>query len=200
MLDSILGQTGLTVYISLFALLIAGTVGLPVPEDIPLILGGIAAQKGHADFKIVLIVCYVATVLGDLIIFWFGRKFGTALSKRAWFYGKVPAERIEKIKQSLDKRRLVMIFLARHLFYLRTMTFLTCGAVKMSAVRFFVADAFAALVSVPLMVTLGFSFAEHQDELFAWLSRVKEWALLAGIIVIVGLLYYLWKKRQKVTS
>lgn len=196
MLDAILDQNGMAVYLTLFALLMAGTIGLPIPEDIPLLLGGIAAQRGRGDLYIILAVCYAATVTGDMIIFSIGRRFGTALSKRPWFYGRVSEDKIEGIKKSLEQRRLIMILLARHLFYLRTMTFLTCGAVKMSWLRFLAADAFAALISVPLMVGLGFAFAEHKDKLFAGISAAKEWMLAAGLIALIAAGLYYWRKRR----
>ena len=103
----------------------------------------------------------------------------------------------EQIKSQLEKRSIIMIFVARHLFYIRTVTFLTCGAVKMSFKRFLFADAAAALISAPLMMLLGYLFAENYETLISGLKTAKEWSMIAGVLVIVAI-YVIYKRSQKV--
>jgi len=190
-------QDGSIVYLALFLMLLAGSVGMPIPEDIPLIFGGILVQQGTAKLGLVFIVCYTGIIVGDLIIYYAGRKVGPALFNRKWFRLSLPPERIEKIKIQLEKRSVLMIFIARHLFYLRTVTFLTCGAVKMKFTHFLAADAIAALISAPLMIGLGYLAAENYQTILEWINRLKYFLILP--LSIAGLLVYLWfrKKRGK---
>jgi membrane protein DedA with SNARE-associated domain len=190
----LLAQSGVWIYITLFFLLMGGAIGLPIPEDLPLLLAGILLHEGRAELDIVFVVAYAAILLGDLLIYSAGRKIGPSISKRSWL--RVSESQMRRIKYKLDKRSLLMIFVARHLFYLRTLTFLSCGALKMNIWRFLIADAAAALISVPLVLALGYFAAEHYDYLVEILKRAKVWSFVIVLLLLVGYLIYL-KRRKK---
>lgn len=189
-------QQGLIVYLAVFALLIAGGVGLPVPEDLPLILGGVMIETGRADPLLLLIVCYLGVLVGDGLIFVVGRRFGPGLFQKRWFKNRFSSSRIRRIRYSLERKSLLMILVARHLFYLRTVTFLICGAVRMNPIRFFVADAVAALISVPVMIAIGFLASAHIDAALETLSRTKTLILLGSCAIGLAMLYLRWRKKR----
>jgi membrane protein DedA with SNARE-associated domain len=198
----ILAQSGLNLYLGLFLLLIGGAVGLPIPEDVPLVLAGVLIQIGHASWQTAFIVCYVAIILGDVIIYGVGRKIGPALYKKEWFRSRVSREKIEQIKHGLEKQSLWMIFLARHLFYLRTVTFLICGAVRMNFRRFLFADAAAAVVSVPLMLWIGFVGADQYAQNRETFTKIKTFSLWLVVIAILvaSLIYFRTKNKKKLLA
>ncbi len=194
-------QTGGVVYVSLFLLLMGGAIGLPIPEDIPLLIAGVTIHRGHVDPYITFLTCYLGIVVGDAVIFFFGRKIGNSVQKRGWLASRFPPELIEKTKRELEKRSFFTILLARHLFYLRTVTFLTCGAVRMSFKKFFIADALAALVSASLMLSLGYLFSNEYERLIGFIKQMKMgvlWIVLFALII--GLVYYRRKKRQRLNQ
>ncbi|RIL08559.1 MAG: hypothetical protein DCC75_08565 [Proteobacteria bacterium] len=196
MSEWILLQEGAFIYVLLFLLLVAGALGFPMPEDVPLVLGGVLAQMGKVKLGPVAVVCYTAIVLGDLIIYSIGRWLGPAIFQKEWFKERFSSSRIRRVKFRLEKRSLLMILLARHLFYIRTLTFLTCGAVRMNFYRFLIADACAALISMPIMLGLGYLAAEHLDLLFKYLATAKHWSL-AIVIVAFGCYLYVRYRRLK---
>lgn len=174
-------QHGYIIYVILTALLLSGAVGLPIPEDVPLIIAGVLVQRGNADLTLAFLVCYGAILLGDVLIFALGYKIGPKLFQTRFFKAKFTPELVGKITSGLERHALVMIFLARHLFYLRSATFLTCGAFRMNFLRFLAADAVAALISAPLMMGLGFLASEHLPALFEIMGRAKTASLIIGI-------------------
>lgn len=189
-------NSAVAIYCALFFMLMGGAIGLPIPEDIPLVIAGVAIHQGQGsvDPGIVVLVCYAGVVVGDIIVFSIGWFFGTALFERRWFRARFPPKRMTSVKSSLERRSLLMIFLARHLFYLRTATFLTCGAVKMSPVRFIISDAIAAMVSVPLMVYIGFKGAEQIDRAMQLINAAKHWSLIIIIVLLAIYLLVRWKR------
>lgn len=192
----LLVQTGHFSYIALGVLLLGGALGFPIPEDVPLILAGVLLHQGHVDINILFAVCYFAVVVGDCIIFSAGRAIGPAILRSERIGAKIPQERVESIKTSLNRHTILMIFVARHLFYLRTVTFLICGGVRMSWTRFLIADAIAALVSIPIMVGLGYLAAQHYNTLLDAMYHTKVVALLLIIAVSLGYLAAVRKKRK----
>lgn len=184
-------QNGAMLYALLFLALLGGALGLPIPEDIPLIFGGVLIQRGNGAWWVIALVCYVAVVMGDLIIFFTGRTFGPALLNSEWFRARIGKAKLRKVRYGLEKRSLLMIFIARHLFYLRSVTFLTCGAVRMRILRFVIADASAALISVPLMLWLGYISAEHYETVLAWFSSARTAMIPVTLIIIAGVILFI---------
>lgn len=195
MIEWLLGLEGVIIYVILFLSLVGGAFGAPIPEDLPLVIGGVLINRGTANMHLVFLVCYTAIILGDLIIFLIGRRFGPSLFSKPWVKKRMPPARIRKMKLDLEKRSLLMIFLARHLFYLRTITFLACGAVKMRIERFLIADACAAMVSVPFMLALGYFAAEQFQRALTIFKRV-EYVLLVLTVILVGWLFYRYRRRK----
>ncbi len=190
MFDWLLSQQGFFIYGAFVLLLLGGSVGLPIPEDMPLLFMGAAIHHDAASWRTTFVVGYITIVFSDALIFWFGRRFGPRLFRSKLFGARFPPERMEAINLRIDRHAFVMIFLARHLFYLRTATFLSCGAFGMRFGRFLVADACAALVSVPFLLGLGYWGAEHLPAVIEWMRTAKYASLLIGaVLAFAGWLY-----------
>lgn len=179
----------LMIHLGILLALLAGAIGLPMPEDIPLLAAGIFASRGVIRLPTAMLVCYLAVLLGDVFIFWIGRTLGPRLFETKWFKKRFSSSRIRRVRLNVEKKSLPMIFIARHLFYLRTATFLTCGAVKMSPRRFLISDMFAALISVPLMVSLGYLAGEHLDTIRYYVLRANFW-LFAAVLIAVAVWWF----------
>jgi membrane protein DedA with SNARE-associated domain len=197
MLDYILNSQGVGAYIIVFVLLLAGAFGLPMPEDIALIGAGFLVHFQRADALVMALVCYVGIVLGDVVIYRIGYIAGPTLFRKRWFRKYVTSTRLEWIRSNLERRTFVTIFVARHLFYLRTATFLVCGAVRIQFPRFLVSDLVAALITTPLMLFIGYLFAEHSDQLWVWVKQVKTFLLLFGLLLLAAVGYrFRWRKES----
>jgi membrane protein DedA with SNARE-associated domain len=187
----------------IFLSLILGGLGFPIPEDIPLIIAGVVAANGAVPLTSIAIVCYTGVVLADLMIYGVGYKFGPRLlsfGTHSPFLPSVTQERVEKVRNGLRKRRFLYIFLGRHLFPLRSVTFLTAGALRIPFLEFLVSDLIAALISVAIMVSIGYLLGETiTPEMLQHIGREIHWyGGLATILVVLALLLrYLRRKRKK---
>jgi membrane protein DedA with SNARE-associated domain len=191
MYEWILAQDGVYIYIALFFMLMGGAIGLPIPEDLPLIFGGILIQLGKSSPELIFIVCYSGIIIGDVLIYTFGRWLGPSVFKRKVFQTPRARYRLKRIRLSMERSSVPMIFVARHLFYLRTLTFLSCGALRMRFSTFLAADAVAALISAPLMLALGYFASEHFETVIEWLHQAKIYSIFIGVIIaIVGFVMY----------
>lgn len=172
-------------------------MGLPVPEDLALITAGVLVHLGQAEFWLMLGVCYVGILTGDLVIFRIGWMAGPALFRQRWVKRFMSSKKLHSIRVGLEKKTFVTIVVARHLFYLRTATFLVCGSVRMSFMRFLVADAIAALITAPLMVSLGYIGAQNYDLMLQYIRQVKTALLLGGVITFTVVGVYIWRRRHQ---
>ena len=187
------------VHLGIVILLVLGALGFPVPEDIPIILAGIAAAQKIVSTQGIFLTCYVSVVIADIFIFMVGWLFGQKLLKagtKSRFLPVVTEDKVETIREGLRKRRLLYIFIARHLFAVRTLTFLISGALRIPISEFIIADAIAALISVSLMMGLGYFLGETlTPEVINHLVSQASLYLLAAVVIVAAI--YLFRKKKK---
>lgn len=195
MIDYILNmQSGLALYLVVIALLLGGAFFLPFPEDLVLILTGVLIQREMVNPWIMISAVYGSILLGDIFLYGLGYFFGMSLFKKRWFRNKIPPSKIRKAQQHLEKNNIFTVFVARHLFYLRSITFVTCGAVKMSFVRFLLADALAAIISTPIMIGIGY-LASENFEVIRKNMRIVELGI--GVALGICIIWYFAHHRAK---
>jgi membrane protein DedA with SNARE-associated domain len=199
MSEWLLLQSGLTIYIVLLGLLLSGALGFP-PEDFTLILAGIVYSHGVVELKYLLAICYFGTIFSDLMIYGFGRWFGKAIFAKEWFRRRMKSSTLKNVRAGIEKRALVMIFVARHLFYLRTVTFISCGALRMSFPRFLIADCLSALVSLPVMLTVGYIASENYEKIMNWLGGAKLASLVIAVSIVALITYFVMRSNKKITA
>ena len=197
MLDALLASHGLVAYLLIAAVLLGSAFGLPVPEDLSLIIAGILVASENADLWIMALTCYFGIIAGDLIIYRLGWITGPRLFRKRWVKKYMTSSKLQGLRANLERKTFLTIFVARHLFYLRTITFLVCGAVRVSFTRFLVADAIAALITTPLMLGIGYLFGQHYDHIVEIIKQIKVLLVVLGVGVAV---YLYFRFRKKVES
>ncbi|WNG36902.1 DedA family protein [Archangium minus] len=195
-LTNLLGSThGFLAYATVFGVLVACGLGVPLPEDISLILGGFLAHKGAASLPMMMLIGFGGILVGDSLIFLAGRRLGTQVgrSPKGFLARVVTPEKRAKVEGlfALHGQKIVMI--ARFLPGVRAVTYFTAGSAGMSYWRFIFWDGLAALLSAPFFVWLGFHFGDKLD--YA-IDRMKEGQIVVvGVLAVVGIVAFVWRKR-----
>lgn len=195
--DVLDGRNGFGLYSLLFSMLLGGSIGLPIPEDVPLVIGGVLLHQDKADLRILFPVLYVGIILGDIIVYGLGRWLGPKLFNMWPFKRVISEERATKLNNKLNKHGIWVIFLARHLFYVRTATFLSCGLFRMSFSRFIICDMFAALVSCSIMLAFGYFISDNISFITGLTNKSKPIPLLIFIVVCLFIARFFRKKREE---
>ena len=88
-----------------------------------------------------------------------------------------------------------LMFVARFLPGLRSAVFLTAGMTRrVSFARFLLLDGFAALISVPVWIALGYYGAENRDWLLAWVKRGQGGLAIAVVVLVAALAWWFWRR------
>ncbi|MBM7116353.1 VTT domain-containing protein [Archangium primigenium] len=195
-LTSLLGDThGVFAYAAVFGILVACGLGVPLPEDISLILGGFLAHKGAADLSLMMAIGFGGILVGDSLIFLAGRRLGAQVGRSpTGFFAKiVTPEKRAKVEALFGLHGQKIVMIARFLPGVRAVTYFTAGSAGMSYARFIFWDGLAALLSAPFFVWLGFYFGDKLD--YA-IGKMKEGQIVVfGALAVVGLAVFLWRKR-----
>ena len=143
-------------YAAVFFVLVVCGFGVPIPEDITLVAGGVISGLGYANVHLMFVVGMAGVLVGDGIMFLLGRHFGEQILRFKPVRKLMPPKRYAQVQEKFDKYGNYVLFVARFLPGLRSPIFLTAGmSGKVSFWRWLVMDGIAALISVPIWVYLG---------------------------------------------
>jgi membrane protein DedA with SNARE-associated domain len=184
-------------YLAVFIALMICGAGLPLPEDITLVAGGVIAGLGYANVHAMFALAMFGVLLGDCAIFLLGQHYGARMLQWRFVARILTPKRYALVQEKFARYGNRMLFIARFLPGMRTTVYVTAGiSHRVSFARFALIDGLAALISVPFWVYLGYVGADNHDWLEKWVSRGEStlWAL-AGILLLTLLL--LWRRHRR---
>lgn len=170
----------------IFAVLVAAGLGVPIPEDIPLVASGVLAHQGTAPLWAVGLVCAVGVLLGDTIIFLTARRLGPRALEKKFFQRLLPPARQERARLLFARWGGLVIFGARHVAGLRAPTFAFAGMHGMQLRRFLFWDFLGLCVSAPWMIGIGYWFSGNHEKIEQWVGGVRNLVILIIAIVAVA--------------
>ena len=209
-LVDLLGERSLDVgYVFVFGVLVLCGFGLPMPEDVVLVTGGVlawlASPAEAATWRVLaedgglhaMILCGLGGILvGDSVIYWMGRRLGVRVAEFRLLRRLVPPETMEHVEKLLRHRGKLVVLVARFLPGLRAPTYFTVGHARLPFWQFLAFDGLAALVSAPLWVCLGFWLGDDIQRLARTASRFSHY-ILATIVAVLALLALRWCQRRR---
>jgi membrane protein DedA with SNARE-associated domain len=174
-------------YFGPFMILLLAGCGLPVPEEVTMTGSGFLVFRGEVDFLAIVATCYVATLLGDSIPFWLGRRYGMSALRFRWIARVVHPERMALLEQRFERHGNWAVFTCRFLPGVRLPGWFMAGTLGMSYPRFLLLDGSAALIMTPFWVALGRAAGEHIDRLEQTVQDLHQWlgfGVLASIVTL----------------
>ncbi len=183
-------------YPAIFIILIACGLGLPVPEDITLVVGGIFAAYKITNFWYTVILSLVGVLAGDAIVYLLGRFLGSKILKSKFFSKMIKARHLAMVRLASFKYGNSLIFFARFMPGFRTPIYFSMGMFKKPFHVFMTIDGIAALISVPVWIYVGMLFGDNIPALEKHVKQMEHGILvvLAIIIILVILFHFLKKK------
>lgn len=176
----------------LFVLIICG-FGVPIPEDITLVSGGIIAglYPEEVNVHIMLAVSMFGVLFGDSIMYWLGRIYGIRILRFRFVRKFLTLKRMRMVRAKFEQYGNRVLFVARFLPGLRAPIYMVSGITRrVSYTRFILLDFFAAIISVPVWVYLGYYGANNRE----WLmEQIKTGQTSIFILLGVLALFIVWK-------
>ena len=177
-------------YFGIFAVVILGNVGLPVPEETVLAVAGYLVWSGQAQLVPVLIVAIVSAVAGDNLGYWLGRRYGRTAVERYAGWLLTPA-RVTKAESFVRRYGALAICLARFVGGLRFLAAPLAGAVGLPFQSFLRGNVLGAVLFVPYAVgigyAIGYGLGAHITRVQHALGGVAYVVLLSAIVALVVL-------------
>ena len=208
--DGLTGESLHRGYLVVFSVLVLCGFGLPLPEDIILVTGGLLAWRASPleeatlgamlrDRSLLTMVGFGlgGILAGDSIIFLAGRKLGHRVAEFGPLRRIITPQKLTEAEKLLRRRGNLVVVVARFLPGLRAPTYFTVGHSRVPYWKFLFFDGLAATVSAPLWVCLGFWFGDDLGHAAKMATRFGHFILLGVGIVIAFLAMRWWLRRRQ---
>ena len=184
----------------LFVLIICG-FGVPIPEDITLVSGGIIAgmYPEQVNVHIMLVVSMFGVLFGDSTMYWLGRIYGARILRVRFIRKFLTVQRLRMVRDKFDQYGNRVLFVARFLPGLRAPIYMVSGVTRrVSYLRFVLLDFLAAIISVPIWVYLGYYGAHKRDWLMEQIKTGQTgiYILIGALALFIGWKVYKAKKAK----
>lgn len=186
---------GTAIYLILFLVIFieTGLVVMPfLPGDSLLFTAGLFAKTGHLDLTTLLILLYIAAVVGDNCNYWIGRKLG--LSVLSWKFKNrnlVKKEYLDQTELFFKKNGVKAIIMARFVPFVRTFAPFAAGVGKMNYRIFFLYDLIGGFLWVFGLCIAGYLLGEIE-----WIRKNIDLVCLGIIFLSVAPIIFEFMKAK----
>jgi membrane-associated protein len=170
-------------------------VGLIIPGDLILALGGVYSSQHKMSLVGVIAVGTVAAICGESIGFWLGRKFGARLVRRLPYVGRWLAEKLEASEEYFRKHGGKTVAIGRYATVAGAFIPFSAGAGRMKYLRFLAFDIPAIIVWAIGITIFGYIFGRNLSFVDKAISRFGY--IVLGLIVVFFLSRWLWKRWRR---
>jgi len=197
-----MGEAGTVIqhftYFGIFCLLILGGLGLPFPEDGVLIITGLLIAHGVIKLVPALFVIYPSLLIADFTLYSIGRKYGRMIVEHKRFSKIVSPATLAKFEGRFARWGALTVFLGRHFAGFRAPIFLIAGVMRISRIKFLVADGLSAIITISFTLGLGYFGGNSLRVLKQDITRIDYILILALVILVAGwIILRYFKDRRK---
>ncbi|MBI2722145.1 MAG: VTT domain-containing protein [Bacteroidetes bacterium] len=162
--DWLFANYGTVIYIVLFLVIFieTGLVAMPfLPGDSLLFTAGLFARSGHLNLSYLLILLFIAAVVGDNCNYWVGRKIGLRIFTLN-IKGKpiIKKEYLDKTHLFFEKHGTKAIIMARFVPIVRTFSPFAAGVAEMNYKKFVAYDVFGGALWIGSLTIAGYLLGE----------------------------------------
>ncbi len=180
-------------YFGIILFLVLTGCGLPIPEEVPIVLAGVLSSQGKLEPELAFAACLFGALLGDSVMYAIGYHFGHGLLAEHPKLGKfVGAEREEYFEQSIHRHGFKVMLLARFMVGVRGPVYLAAGVVRMPFRKFLLWDLVCATLVVGTFFGLSFAYGRQITELLRDAEKT-----LTLVVCAAGLFATLWWMRRR---
>ena len=169
-------------------------IGLVVPGDLILALGGVYAAKRQVDLAWVIAIGIVGATIGESIGYWLGRRYGMSLIRRIPFLNRL-APALQGAQEYFARHGGKTVAIGRYATAAGAFIPFTAGMARMPYRRFLLFDVPAIVVWAVGISIFGYVFGEN----LAFVDRVisRFGYVVLGLILVILVLWFVRKRRQR---
>ncbi|MEL6494646.1 MAG: DedA family protein [Cyanobacteria bacterium J06623_7] len=188
-------------YWAVFVGIAIENMGIPLPGETIVIVGGFLAGSGELNYWWVLGSAIAGAVLGDNFGYWVGRFGGWSLLVKVGRVFRLQEQQLEQARERYSKNAVQAVFLGRFVTLLRIFAGPLAGITQMPYKQFLLCNFGGATVWATTIVSLAFFLGRvvSLEQIVSWVAQIGFIALLLAIaFLLVPVIWEYGYKRLKV--
>jgi len=186
-------------YSILFCVVIAESMGLPIPAALGLLVAGAASAHGTFYAAPMILTGVAAMLIGDNLLFLLGRYTGWWLLSMLCRFTLNPEACILRSADAFYRRGRIILLFAKFLPGLNTMAPPLAGSMNLPFIQFFPLDLIGASAYVLTYFTVGYLFSDLLASMmrgYSIVGNVVGWAITILFTVWIANRTRLWLKER----
>jgi membrane-associated protein len=189
-------HSGMEAYLIYFLIITASCVGL-FNSDIAFITAGALSAIGVFDYRLLILLGFIALITGDSITFFSGRKWGRSIIRYKPFSFVLNDAKLDTAERFFNSKGFLFVFMVRFLPLLRTALFLTIGSLKVSPKHFYGLNALSTSIYIPLVIIGSNRAGANAGEIVA---KLKQYQFVPALLFLSVIAFVMIKKKRAKTS
>ena len=188
-----IGQYG---YLAIFALLMFGIAGLPVPDETLLTFCGFLIFKGKLSPTATFATAFAGSACGITLSYILGRTFGLALIHRYGRYLRITEHHVNKAHAWFERVGHWGLTFGYFIPGVRHFTAYAAGMSELEPPQFVLYAYSGGILWVGTFLSLGYFLGERWETVE---KNIHQYLLWTTVVCAIGLAAYLvWRKRSRV--
>jgi membrane protein DedA with SNARE-associated domain len=182
-----------TGYPGLLLLMMGESMVLPIPSEAVMPFAGYLVATGEMSWAGAILASSAGSLAGSYASYLMGKHGLLPLVIRYGKYVFVQKHHVEKAHLFFSSRGTVAVFLCRFIPGVRHVSSIPAGSARMPLVPFLVASVAGATIWNCILLYIGYKVGQNADAI----SEYKHLLDLAGIVLVVLLVAYVWYEVRK---
>ncbi|MBW4061317.1 DedA family protein [Candidatus Saccharibacteria bacterium] len=160
-------------------------LGVPGISEVMLPLAGVAVRQGHWALWEVLVVAFVAQLVGVSLAYAIGRYAGVAVIERYGKYVLITHADLARSQKAFDRHGAPLVIVGSFIPGIQGFIGYVAGIAELSYSRFLVSVALGKLIWIGGLVGLGYAVGGDVAFIDSLMSRVGIFVILALIALVI---------------
>jgi len=187
-----------TGYMSVYLLMVAESMFLPVPSEAVMPFAGFLIESGRFTFPLVIFVSTLASITGSLVSYYIGAWGGEPFVRRFGRYFLVDNDDLDVTKRFFSRFGEITIFVSRFIPVVRHLISLPAGIGRMNIYKFIVYTIIGAGIWNSFLTWIGYVLRQRWSVVMKYSQTIDH--VVLGILALIFVLFlykHILKYRKK---
>ncbi|MEL6910157.1 MAG: DedA family protein [Cyanobacteria bacterium J06629_2] len=187
-LDTLQELARLYGYWTVFVGIAIENMGIPLPGETIVIVGGFLAGSGELNYWWVLGSAIAGAVLGDNFGYWVGRVGGWRLIVKIGTIFRLQEQQLEQVKDRYSQNAVQAVFFGRFITLLRIFAGPLAGITRMPYKQFLLCNFGGAAVWATVIVSVAFFLGQavSLEQIVGWIAQIGVVGLIAVAALVLA--------------
>jgi membrane protein DedA with SNARE-associated domain len=184
-------------YPGVIFLMVLDSAMIPIPSEIILVFSGYLVTTGTFEPISVILAGSFGNVIGSILTYYFGLKFGRLFVLRFGKYFFIKEKHLEYTEKLFQKYGDKISFLGRLLPAIRTYISLPCGIAKMNVFKYSIYTFFGSVIWNTMFTYIGIQLGSNWQDIDNYSIYLE---IVSGCVIVAFVIWFITKTLRKRNS